>query len=263
MDAHMNGIRMAYEDRGAGPALLLVHSFPTRGAMWQEQVAALEADYRLLVPDVRGFGKSDVPPGPSTMEQYADDMAALLDVAGVEQAVVAGLSMGGYIAMALLRRHAARVRALVLADTRATPDTPEKREQRETDARLVERTGAAALAASMVPNLLAPGASSAVRARLRSLIEGNDPHGMAGALRGMALREDSTALLAAAGQNGVPVLLVVGSQDALSPPAEMRGLQRSIPGSRLVEIADAGHMTNIEQPAAFTAALREFLAVLR
>lgn len=256
MDVHINGIRLHTREYGQGAAVLLIHAFPLSGAMWQPQVEALADDYRLIVPDLRGFGNSEVPPGPYAMETLAEDLAALLDVLGVPQVGIVGLSMGGYVALALLRRYPQRVRALVLCDTRATPDTDEARAGRELNAQLAETQGASAIAEKMLPNLLAPGAAPELRAHLRQIIERNQPQGIAGALRGMAMRPDSAELLP---HLSIPVLLLVGAQDSLSPPAEMRTLQQAIPGSQLVEIPGAGHLANVENPAAFNAALGAFL----
>jgi pimeloyl-ACP methyl ester carboxylesterase len=259
MQAQLNGITLHYTDQGQGTPVLLAHAFPLAGRMWQHQIDALAGDYRLIVPDLRGFGASDAPAGPYRMEQYADDLAALLDALSLPQVVLGGLSMGGYIAFAFLRRHAARLRGLVLADTRATPDSDQAREGRETNAQLAENEGAAAIADKMLPNLLAPAASDEVKATVRGIIESNPPQGIAGALRGMGLRPDSSDLLASI---QVPTLLLVGDQDGLTSPEEMRGMQSAIPNSRLVEIPGAGHLAALENPAAFNSALREFLQQL-
>lgn len=250
-------INLYHEDHGQGTPVLFVHGFPLSGAMWEQQVAALAPHYRVIVPDLRGFGKSEVPAGPYTMETFADDLAALLDTLSIEQVVLAGLSMGGYISFAFLRRHAARLRGLILCDTRATPDTDEARANREVNAQMVESQGASAIADKMLPNMLAPTAPPERQAQLRSMMTANQPAGIAAALRGMALRGDSTDLLASI---AVPTLLIVGSQDVLSPPQEMQqGLQAHIPGSTLVEVPDAGHVANLDNPDAFNTAVLEFL----
>lgn len=256
METMLNGIRMHYEDGGAGPAVLLLHAFPLSGAMWRAQVAALRDRYRLIVPDLRGFGGSDAPPGSYTMDQQADDVVALLDQLGLDQVALCGLSMGGYIALALMRSHPARVRALALCDTRAGADSEEGKAGREANARLAEERGPAAIADKMIPGLVAPGAPQELRDELRALIVANSADGIAGALRGMAQRPDSAPGLAAI---AAPTLVVVGAEDTLTPPAEARALHEAIAGSRLVEIAGAGHLANMERPAEFTAALRAFL----
>lgn len=256
METMLNGIRMHYEDEGAGPAVVLLHAFPLSGAMWRAQAAALRQRYRLIVPDLRGFGGSDAPPGSYTMDQQADDVVALLDQLGLEQVALCGLSMGGYIALALMRSHPARVRALALCDTRAGADSEEGRAGREANARLAEERGPAAIADKMIPSLVAPGAPQELRDELRALIVANSADGIAGALRGMAQRPDSGPGLAAI---TAPTLVLVGAEDTLTPPAEARALSAAIAGSRLVEIAGAGHLANMERPAEFTAVLRAFL----
>lgn len=256
MDRQVNGITLHYEEYGQGMPVVLVHAFPLGGVMWQPQIEPLAAAWRLIIPDMRGFGASDAPAGPYPMQTCADDIAALLDELGIQQAVIGGLSMGGYISFAFLRRFPSRVRALVLADTRATADSAEAKAGRETNAQLVESQGARAIAEKMLPSLLAPAASEGLKAHVRGIIQRNRPQGIAGALRGMALRPDSSDLLP---QIRVPTLLLVGSEDNLTSPAEMRTLESSIAGSRLVTIPGAAHLSNMENPPAFTSALSDFL----
>lgn len=257
METSLNGIRMRYEDVGDGPAVLLVHAFPLSGAMWRHQVETLRGRYRVIVPDLRGFGGTDAPPGNYSMDQQADDLAALLEYLGVSRAALVGLSMGGYISFAFWRRHQDKVAALVLADTRAGADSADGKAGREANARLAEEQGAAAIAEKMIPGLVAPGAPQEVRDELRGLIVANSPVGIAGALRGMAARPDSTPNLA---DIDVPTLVVVGDEDGLTPAAEAEAMHRGIAGSRLEHIARAGHLSNLEQPGAFSAVLGSFLA---
>ncbi|MBX0327781.1 alpha/beta hydrolase [Oscillochloris sp. ZM17-4] len=259
METTINGVRVRYTDVGHGPAILLVHAFPLAGAMWRPQLEALQGEYRLIAPDLRGFGGSDAPPGPYTMDQQADDLAALLDHLGLARATVCGLSMGGYIALAFMRRHAARARALVLADTKAGADSDDGRAGREANARLAEAEGAAAIADKMIPGLVAPDAGQAVRDDLRAMIIANTPAGIAGALRGMALRPDSFEVLPTI---AVPTLVVVGELDGLTPPAEARAISMAIPGSAVAVIPGVGHLSSMEASEAFTAALRDFLGGL-
>jgi pimeloyl-ACP methyl ester carboxylesterase len=256
METNINGIRVRYEDVGSGPVLLLIHAFPLTGAMWRPQVEALQGQFRLIVPDLRGFGGSDAPPGPYTMDQQADDLAALLDQLGVAQATLCGLSMGGYIAMAFMRRHAARARALILADTKAGADGDEARAGREVNARLAEEQGVVAIADKMISGLVAPGAGQQVRDALRAMILANTPEGIAGALRGMALRRDSSESLRAV---SVPTLVIVGAEDALTPPIEASAINMAVAGSYVAMMPGAGHMSSLEAPEAFTTALRVFL----
>lgn len=256
METNLNGIRMRYEDVGAGSAVLLLHAFPLSGAMWRQQVEALRDSYRVIAPDLRGFGGSDAPPGPYPMEQLADDTAALLEYLGVERATIVGLSMGGYIALAFWRRHRDKVAALVLADTRAGADSEEGRAGREANARLAEEQGAGAIADKLIPGLVAPGAGQAVRDELRALITANSSTGIAGALRGMAARADSSADLTGI---AVPTLVIVGAEDGLTPVAEANLLHQGIAGSSVAQVPEAGHLSNLEQPEVFSRLLRAFL----
>lgn len=261
METHLNGIRVHYEDVGAGPAVVMLHAFPLSGAMWRRQVERLQGRYRLIVPDLRGFGATDAPPGLISMDQQADDIAALLEHLGVARAAVVGLSMGGYIAFAFWRRHADKVAALVLADTRAGEDTDEGKAGRETNARLAEEQGAAAIADKMIPNLVAPSAPQSLRDELRALIVANSADGIAGALRGMAQRPDSTRDLR---RITVPTLAIVGEIDTLTPPVEATRINRGVTGqpSYVVEIPAVGHLSAMESPDAFNAAVEDFFGKL-
>ncbi len=264
METPVNAIKLHYEEYGQGPAVLLIHGFPLNGAMWQPQVVTLTdpqtaTQRRIIVPDLRGFGASPVPPGPYAMDDFATDLVALLDMLQIDKVVLGGLSMGGYIAFAFMRRYAQRVRALILADTRPGPDSPEARETREINAQIAEQQGMGALADKLLPGLLAPNADPTVSAILRDMMIHNQPQGVAAALRGMAQRPDSRDLLA---QIAVPTLIIVGAQDSLTPPDVAHAMRAAIPGSRLAEIPFAGHMSNMEQPDAFNAVLMEFLGEL-
>jgi 3-oxoadipate enol-lactonase len=253
------GTELACDVTGAGPALLLLHAFPLGLAMWDEQVRALAEGRQVVRFDARGFGGS--PPGDAllTMERIADDAVGVLDRLGVPSAVVAGLSMGGYAALSLARRHPDRIRALVLADTRSGADSPEAKAARATQAERVRREGARAIAEAVLPKLL--GATSHrerpdLVARVRSLIEANPPRGIADALAGLAARADSTPALR---EIRVPTLVVVGDEDAITPLAEAEALQRGIQGSRLAVVPRAGHLSNMENPAEFNRHVRSFL----
>jgi 3-oxoadipate enol-lactonase len=254
--APINGIDIAYRDEGAGQPILFIHAFPLHSAIWRSQIAAFSPHQRVIAPDLRGLGSSARGSGAASLDQHADDIAALLDHLGIEQATVAGLSMGGYIAFALWRRHRARIVALILADTRAGADTEEGKQGREKNALLAEAQGAGAIADVMLPKLLGPNASAALRDEVRAIIESNDPIGIAAALRAMAARPDSTPQLATI---DVPTLVLVGSEDALTPPSEAEVMFNAIPGCRIAQIPGAGHLSNMEAPDAFNAQLAEFL----
>ncbi|HEU4325912.1 MAG TPA: alpha/beta fold hydrolase [Roseiflexaceae bacterium] len=254
---HVNGIEMHYREAGEGTPLLLVHAFPLGSAMWEPQLGALSGLGRVIAPDLRGFGETPLGETPAALEQYADDLAALLDELGVAQTALGGLSMGGYIAFAFLRKYRARVTALLLADTRAGPDSEEGRQGRERNAVLAEREGAGAIAEQMLPKLVAAHAPDSLREQLRGMIAANPAPGIAAALRAMAARPDSSLLLPTI---DIPTLVLVGAEDTLTPPEEARDIHASIANSRLVEIPAAGHLSNLERPDAFNAAVREWMA---
>ena len=255
------GLPMAYDDVGAGTPVVFLHGFPLDRRMWAEQLEALVGHARGIAPDLRGFGET-APAPPYSMDQYADDVVALLDALAVERAVVAGLSMGGYVAFALWRRHPDRVRALVLADTRAAADTDEVRERRRLLAALARERGSRAVADAQIEGLVG---KSTRRERpevaqiLHRMLAAAPVPGIVGALEAMMARPDSTPTLATI---AVPTLVVVGDEDALTPAAEARAMQGAIPGSRLAVIAGAGHVSNVERPAEFNRLLRDFLAAV-
>ncbi len=195
----VHGADLATVDQGSGPPVLLVHAFPLDHSMWDAQIAALASRHRVIAPDLRGFGQSPVSEGTVTMEQFADDLAGLLDGLGVSEPVVyCGLSMGGYIGWQFYRKHPARVRAMILCDTRAVADTPEARAARIEMIDRVLREGPEPVAQTMIPKLLAGstlGTHPEVAASVHRMIVANDPRGIAAAARGMFERPDATELL--------------------------------------------------------------------
>jgi len=260
--ARVRGIEVAYDDAGAGAAVVFLHGFPFDRSMWREQVESLRGAWRVVAPDLRGHGETSVTDAPATMEEMAEDLAALLDELEIERAVVAGLSMGGYVALAFFRKHARRVRALILADTRAQADTDEARRTREETAGRTLRDGMEAIADAMLPKLLATATrqkDSEVTTRVREMILRTNPRGAAAALRGMAVRRDQTEMLP---EIDVPTLIVVGSDDVITPPSNAEEMHALIKGSRLLKIEGAGHVSNLERPAEFNRALEEFLSSL-
>ncbi len=254
----VRGLSIAVDVQGDGPAILFIHGFPLDRTMWRYLVAPLTG-WRRIAPDLRGMGLSDAPAHGYSMREYVEDQVALLDALGVERAVVCGLSMGGYVAFELMRRHADRVRALVLANTRAAADTLDARRRRDELIQLVEREGAGALADAMIETLLAPSSLAAmpqVVRHLRTMIAGSSKEGVIGALRAMQERADATPLLPTL---AVPTLVVAGREDRLVPPEEAKLMADAIPEAQFTAIAEAGHLAPIEQPIAMSRVLGEFL----
>lgn len=262
MDAHTpHPVRLHWREAGHGPqAVLLLHAFPFDGRLWDEQLARLPRRWRIVAPDLRGFGASELGDvDVLTMDLLADDLAGLLDRLELERAAVCGLSMGGYVALALWRRHRERVRALALCDTRATPDTEEARRARYALIERIAQEGAAAAADTLLPRLLAERTRRErpeVAERLRTLILEQPPDALIAALRGLAERPDATPLLPGI---TVPTLVLRGAEDALVAATEAEALAAAIPDARLVTIPGTGHLPNVEDPAAFDRALVHFL----
>ena len=252
-------------EAGQGRPVVLLHAFPLNATMWAPQREALGAAYRVLCPDFRGFGGTPLPGGDApSLDEAADDLAAALDARGVTDPVVlAGLSMGGYVAMAFLRRHPGRVAALVLADTKATADPPAAAANRERIAEEVVAAGSSAqLGGELLPKLLGSTTRETkplVVGRVRAMVETAPPGAVAWAQRAMAARPDSTADLRAA---GVPALVVVGAQDEITAVADAEAMVAALPDAQLVLLHDAGHLSSMEAPDAFNAAVLEFLARL-
>lgn len=259
----VNGVSLAVEVRGRGPAILFVHGYPLDRTMWAAQMEAFEG-YQRIAPDLRGLGLSDAPDLGYSMPIYADDLAALLDALQVDEVVLVGLSMGGYVAFEFLRRHRERVRALVLMDTRAEADSAEARRGRDHAASTAREQGARAIAEQMLPKLLAPATREAmpqVVERVRAMMEQAPVSGIAGALAAMRDRQDATLLLSAL--DGIPALVVVGAQDTITPEAQAQHIAETLPLGQLVVIPDAGHLPPLEAPEAVNEAIGAFFAQLK
>ncbi|WP_425613756.1 alpha/beta fold hydrolase [Anatilimnocola sp. NA78] len=249
--------------QGTGRPLLLVHGFPLDHSMWQGQISALASDYRVIAPDLRGFGQSSVTSGTATMQQYADDLAGLLDALKITEPVVfCGLSMGGYVAWQFFARHRQKLAALIVCDSRAVADNEKAAAGRVETAAKVEKEGAKVVADAMLPKLFP---ASAVEAKAEFVTKTQEvmlsapPAGVAAALRGMAERPDFTSQLP---KIDVPTLILCGEEDAIAPAAEMKSIAGAIPGGKFVGIAGAGHMAPLEKPVEVNKALREFLGQL-
>ncbi|HXG88108.1 MAG TPA: alpha/beta fold hydrolase [Vicinamibacterales bacterium] len=265
---HLDGRTVAYFDSApterSARVLVLIHAFPLGAAMWEGQVKALPEGWRLLAPDLRGFGGSTLPEVDNhpAMADYAADVTDLLSELGIESAVIGGCSMGGYVAFAVMRAAPGLAKALILVDTRATADTSEGRANRRGMLALLDREGASGVAREMMPKLL--GKTSIDQRQdleplVRRFIKQQSPAAVRGAINRMMERPDSTAVL----QNlTIPTLIIVGEEDTLTPPDDARKMQASYPSSELVVLARTGHLPSLEQPDAFNAAVRTFLSAL-
>ena len=260
MHAIINGIRLAFDDTGTGMPILLIHGFPLCRRMWQPQLRKLaEAGFRVIAPDLRGFGESDAVDGPYTMDQFADDVVALLDHLEIEKAVVGGMSMGGYVLLNLCERHSERLAGACFITTRATADDEAGKARRLQLARDVAKFGPQVIADAFYPVLFAE-ASLTERPKLVDEVCGwmmaTDSRGLAGGLLAMRERPDYSAFLPAI---SIPSLAIGAVGDLAAPPENARAIAAAIPGCRLCIVPDAGHMANLEHPGAFNRCLLDFL----
>jgi pimeloyl-ACP methyl ester carboxylesterase len=259
--ALVDDTEIAFDDIGSGLPVVFLPAFPLNRTMWEPQVSALVADCRCIPIDPRGFGESKASP-PYSMDRYADDVVAVLDALQIERAVVVGLSMGGYVAFALWRRHRARVRGLVLADTRAVADTIEIAERRRLLIDTAESQGSTAVANMQILALVGKTTRDKrpdIFDSMHRMMAQAPVEGVIGALEAMLARPDSTPTLATI---DVPTLIVVGEEDVVTPPSDALTLQAAISGSRIEVLRQAGHLSNVERPAAFNTVVSEFLGSL-
>lgn len=256
-------VQLAVEVRGDGLPVLLVHGFPLDRTVWRHQFATL-GRVRRIAPDLRGVGGSVAPAGADgySLARYADDLVAVLDGVGVGDAVVCGLSMGGYIIFELLRRHPERVKALILADTKAEADSAEVKRGRDELVAEAERGGPDAVLERLLPRLLAPATRATqpeVTGQVREMARRWSVPALVGAQRAMRDRPDSSDVLRSV---RVPTLVVVGSEDAIAPPAAARAMAQQIPGAQCHVVPAAGHLAPLEQPLAVGRLFADFLAAL-
>jgi 3-oxoadipate enol-lactonase len=240
-------------------ALVLIHGFPLSARMWTTQLELAGLGWRVVAPQLRGFDGPPAGDAATSVDEYAADVIDLLDALGIEQAVIGGLSMGGYITFAMFRHAPGYFRGMILADTRAEADTVEAAEGRKRLIQLVRQQGAPAAAEEMLPRLVGPSTRAnrpEVVDAIRNLILSNSPDTIAGALTALMTRPDSTPLLS---QVHCPTLVVVGDEDALTPRPCSEAIQRGIAGAELAIVSQAGHLSNMEQPAAFNLAIARFL----
>ncbi|MGW0706673.1 alpha/beta fold hydrolase [Streptomyces sp. NPDC002643] len=258
---------LAHEDKGsesptphpANPVplpLVLIHGHPFDRTMWRPQIAEFSTTRRVIAPDLRGYGESPVVPGLTPLSTFAEDVRALLDDIGVDEFVLAGLSMGGQIAMECYRLFPGRIRGLVLADTFPTAETEEGRRTRNAMADRLLREGMAGYADEVLYKMVAPYADARVAAHVHRMMTSTDPEGAAAALRGRAERPDYRALLT---RVTVPALVIVGADDEYTPVRDAEAMHAALPDSTVEVVRDAAHLPNLERPEAFNKALAAFL----
>lgn len=245
-----NGIQLAYERRGKGTPLLLIHGFPLDHHLWDEVVPLLEDTFDMIIPDLRGFGGSSTVDSFYTLEDYALDLAGLLDHLGIQQAAIAGHSMGGYIALAFARLFPGRVRGLGLVASQVAADTEERKQGRYNSAAEVAEHGIASVVETMTPKFTP---DPSLQAYARESMERQQPGAYIGALKAMAERMDSTPLL---DSFKFPVVLVHGEADVLVPIERAREVKAALPHAHLVEIPGAGHMPMMEDKEKTAEALK-------
>jgi len=250
---NVNGIYIAYSRRGSGKPLVLVHGYPLDHTIWNEVVPLLENDFDLILPDLRGFGQSDAVESPYKIADMASDIAGLLDHLDIEQTAIAGHSMGGYVALAFARAYSERVLGLGLVASQAPADPPERKQGRYDAAAEIMKTGVNPVADSM-PVKLSP--DERVQAYAQKLIAAQRPTGLAGALKAMAERDDSTATLSGF---QFPVVLVHGEADELIPIQRAQEIKTAIPSATFIELPNVGHMPMMEDPQTTADTLKKLL----
>ncbi len=256
----VNGATLNVLDQGRGPVVLFVHGFPLNHKMWSPQIAAFSDRYRVIAPDLRGFGESTVSPGTVSMKQFADDLAGILDELHITDPItLSGLSMGGYIAWQFVEHYPERINALILCDTKASPDTEEAKQNRHKLAESVLKHGSGVVAQAMPEKLFAKQTLDQNKAAVdqcKQMMLAAHPEGIAAALRGMAERPDMTSLLP---KIQWPTLVIVGEEDQITTVEEMFGMAEAIPNATFVKVGFAGHMAPLEQPKPVNTSIKEFL----
>jgi pimeloyl-ACP methyl ester carboxylesterase len=253
-------VHLGYDLAGNGSVVVLLHAFPLCRTMWQPQLTALQGDFRVLTPDLRGFGGSSPFDGKPSVDQMADDIADLLDALGIkDKVVVGGVSMGGYVSMAFARRHASRLRGLILADTRAEADDATMRAARDEMLAFIQTHSMLDVIDRMLPKLVSP-ATLANRPDIVDQVRQSAAKlkiaGILAAWEALRDRPDARPGLA---NIRVPTLALAGSNDELTPPSVLQRIASAISGAQFIEIPGAGHLSNLEQPARFNAELLRFV----
>lgn len=258
MFANLNGIQIAYTDEGEGLPLLFIHGFPLNRQAWSRQIEAFKSRHRVIAPDLRGFGESGSSTAPVSMSRFAEDIWALLEHLVTGPVILAGHSMGGYIALAFAKAYPQCLRGLALVSTKAGRDSLEVANTRRSTAEKVRSAGTAVVLDAMAPKMLSPAnRDEAMAAHVRDLMTPASREGIVNALLGMAERPDAAGWL---GDIRVPTLVVTGSDDSIMPVSESEAMAKVIPAARLRVIPGAGHLVAVDQADAFNETMREWLA---
>lgn len=256
----VSGVCFRVADEGSGPVILLVHGFPLDHTMWSSQIEEFSKTNRVIAPDLRGFGGTDGALYSVSMEQYADDLVALLEALHADKPITfCGLSMGGYVGWQFALRHPKWLGRLILCDTRSVADSAEAASNRLKMAEIVTKEGPEPIAWAMMPKLFAPTTSERrpeLTEQIRRTVLATNPIAIAAAHRGMAVRPDVSSFLPTL---HVPTLVIVGEYDVISPPAEMKAFSDAMPNARFAVISNAGHMAPIENPSEVNQVIHEFL----
>ena len=254
----VNGIQIAYTDEREGLPLLFIHGFPLSRGVWSNQMEAFKSRHRVIAPDLRGFGERHASAGPVSMSQFADDISVLMKQLDVGPVILAGHSMGGYVALAFAKNHSELLRGLVLVGTKAGKDSVEGANARRATAEAVRLKGISVVVDAMAPKMLsASNTDELMASSVRAFMASASPEGVMSALLGMAERPDAGDWL---GKIRVPTLVITGSDDTVIPPIESEALAKAIPEAQLRVIPHAGHLVAFEQPEAFNEAMRDWLA---
>jgi 3-oxoadipate enol-lactonase len=264
VDHRPSGVAMSYRDsgEGTGDPLVLLHAFPLNGRMFEPQMKAFSGDRRVVAPDYPGFGRSPRTPAQPDVHYYAEGVRGLLDRLHFERVILGGVSMGGYVAFECMRLFPERISALILANTRPEPDPEEMREIRNQMALSVAKEGVEVLVDLQMERLLAPGNlhDEDLVDNVRAMILENSPDGAVAALGAMRERPDSRPLL---NEINVPTLVIGGEEDGISSPEVMGAMAEKIPGARHLTIPDTAHLSNLEAPEKFNAALGDLLKSIK
>lgn len=252
---HLNNQFISYTETGAGQALVLIHAFPTDKRIWEAQHEELQNQFHVISLDLWGFGESSAVDGSAvTMSDYANEIKQLLDYLHIKKAIIGGESMGGYIVLSFLEQHPDYVEGLILSNTQAISDSEETKENREKTALDVLEHGTDKFISAFMEKAVSSKASDQTKSMLSHILSMQKPQALASALRGMALRDQTQDVLA---NSSVPILIITSSEDKIISPQQSENMHHLAKNSQLVVIADAGHLSNLEQPQQWNQAIRE------